>query len=228
MMRNDKSQYSILFVEDEKEIRDNYTKYLKRHFSEVYEAEDGLEGYEIYKDKKPELMIVDINLPKMNGIELLQKIRQTDHSVKVIMLTANSDQTNLLSATELKLVKYLVKPITRDDLKNALDMAIEEYSKFEVISKKVLHLSDNYTWNFDLEELYYNNDMVSLTQKEQKLLNLLFLKPNRTISYEQILLEVWEDEIDAKIDSVKTVVKNVRRKLPKDIIKNVFGIGYKY
>ncbi len=227
-MRNDKSQYSILFVEDEKEIRDNYTKYLKRHFSEVYEAEDGLEGYEIYKDKKPELMIVDINLPKMNGIELLQKIRQTDHSVKVIMLTANSDQTNLLSATELKLVKYLVKPITRDDLKNALDMAIEEYSKFEVISKKVLHLSDNYTWNFDLEELYYNNDMVSLTQKEQKLLNLLFLKPNRTISYEQILLEVWEDEIDAKIDSVKTVVKNVRRKLPKDIIKNVFGIGYKY
>ena len=79
-------RYNVLFIEDEKDIRDNYTKYLKRHFLNVYEAVDGEDGYRIYKDKKPEIMIVDINLPKLNGLDLVKKIRQEDQSVKIIML----------------------------------------------------------------------------------------------------------------------------------------------
>ena len=122
--------FTILFVEDEKGIRDTYVEYLKMLFSEVYEAADGEEAYEIYKQKKPQIMIIDIHMPKMNGIELLSKIRETDHSTKAIMLTAHTDTTLLLEASSLKLTKYLVKPISRSDLKEALKLVIKELTSF--------------------------------------------------------------------------------------------------
>lgn len=65
--------YKILFVEDEKVTRENYVMYLKMHFQEVYEAEDGEKAYELYKEKHPDIMIIDINIPKLNGLELLKK-----------------------------------------------------------------------------------------------------------------------------------------------------------
>ena len=153
-MDNKKQPYNILFVEDEKEIRDNYTRYLKRHFLNVYEAVDGEDGYQIYKDKKPEIMILDINLPKMNGLELLRKIRRTNQSIKVIMLTAYSDTKYLMDAVELKLVKYLVKPITRDDLKSALDIAVEEFTQFDVVSKITVSLKDDYFWDCENQRVF--------------------------------------------------------------------------
>ena len=139
-MINKVQPYNVLFIEDEKDIRDNYIKYLKRHFLNVYEAVDGEDGYSVYKDKKPEIIIVDINLPKLNGLDLVKKVRQEDQTVKVIILTAYSDTKYLLDASELKLVKYLVKPITRSELKSALDIAVEEFSIFDVVSKKTINL----------------------------------------------------------------------------------------
>ena len=227
-MSNGNKQFSILFVEDEKEIRDNYTTYLKRHFLNVYEAVDGEVGYKIYKDKKPEIMIVDINLPKLNGIDLLKKIRETDQVTKVIMLTAYSDVKYLLDATELKLVKYLVKPITRSELKDALDLAINEFSKFEVLQKDILHLKEDYMWDFKTKQMFCNSKVVPLTNKEQQILSLLLENPNNVLTYDDIVVEVWGSFEDDKIDSLKTLIKNIRKKVPKDTVKNVFGVGYKF
>ena len=227
-MTSDKKPYKILFVEDEKEIRENYTKYLKRHFENVYEAIDGEDGFKKYKELKPDIMIVDINLPKLNGLELLKKIRENDQITKVIMLTAYSDTKYLLEATELKLVKYLVKPISRNELKGALDIAIEEFSKFDIISKKIIYLNDGFMWDSVHEELnQYGND-ISLTNKERQIASLFFSNPNNIFTYDDIIMEVWNGFEDDKIDALKTIVKNIRRKLPKNTIKNVFGVGYKF
>lgn len=219
--------FDILFVEDEEAIRQNYVRYLKRHFHEVYEAADGLEAYEIYLQKKPHILIVDINLPKMNGLELVQKIRQKDHSTKVIMLTAHSDTSYLLEATELKLTKYLVKPVTRDELSAALKLAIRELSHFEVSSKLHIVLRDSFVWDCDRKELLYKNTEVLLTNKERKVLALLISSPNSTFSYDDIIFDVWYDTSEDRIDALKTIIKNLRKKLPKECIKNVFGVGYK-
>ena len=100
-MNNIKEPYSVLYIEDEKDIRANYVNYLDRHFEKVYEAADGEEGYEKYKKNRPDIMIVDINLPKLNGLELVRRIRENNHSTKVIMLTAHSETKSLLEATEL-------------------------------------------------------------------------------------------------------------------------------
>ncbi len=118
--------YKILFVEDEEATRKNYVTYLKMLFSEVYEAKDGEEAYQLYKEQKPDIMILDVNIPKLNGLELLEKIRENDYTTKAIMFTAHSDQSFLLKAVSLQLTKYLVKPVSRKELKEALDFAISE------------------------------------------------------------------------------------------------------
>jgi DNA-binding response OmpR family regulator len=225
---NTKSAYNILFVEDEKDIRSNYVRYLKRHFLNIYEADNGEDGYKIYKNKRPDIIILDINLPKMSGLELLRKIRERDQNVKVIMLTAYADTKYLLDAVELKLVKYLIKPVIRSELKDALDLAVEEFSKFDVISKESMSLNDGFTWNFKNKELLDNGKEVMLTNKEQKIVSLLFSNANHILTYDDIIIEVWDDFESDKQEALKTIVKNVRKKLPKDTIKNVFGVGYKF
>lgn len=226
-MQSERREYDILFVEDEKAIRANYVQYLQRHFLNVYEAEDGESAYTIYKAKKPHIMIIDINLPKLSGIELLKKIREEDHTTKAIMLTSHTDTSYLLDAAGLQLTKYLVKPISREDLKSALNLAIEELSKFTVTAKKKLVLKDNFSWDYDTHELYNENTLVLLTNKERKILTILFSDIKRTFSYDDIVLDVWYDLDEDKISALKTIIKNIRKKLPENTIKNIFGEGYK-
>lgn len=223
----DEKSFDILFVEDEAAIRQNYVRYLKRHFHEVYEAANGQEAYEVYLQKKPQILIVDINLPKMNGLELVQKIRQKDLATKVIMLTAHSDTSYLLEASELKLTKYLVKPVSRDELSAALKLSIRELSHFKITSKLHIFLQDGFIWDCDRKELLLHNNEVLLTNKERKVLTLLLTNPNTTFSYDDIIFDVWYDTSDDRIDALKTIIKNLRKKLPSECIKNVFGVGYK-
>ncbi|MDA3908224.1 MAG: response regulator transcription factor [Sulfurimonas sp.] len=228
-MSNGKEAYSILYIEDEKDIRANYVNYLNRHFQTVYEAADGEDGYKKYRINKTEIMIVDINLPKLSGLELVRTIRENDHSTKVIMLTAHSETKYLLEATELKLTKYLVKPVSRSELKDALNLVIDELSNFETTSKKTIILKDGFYWDIQREELLNNNSSAVLTNKERSILSLLFSSVNRTFTYDDIIINVWyeEDYDHDKLGALKTIIKNLRKKMPKDIIKNVFATGYK-
>lgn len=219
--------FDILFIEDEKAIRDNYVDYLKMFFTNVYEAQDGEEAYEIYKQKKPHILIIDIHLPKLSGIELLKKIRQDDQATKAIMLTAHSDKALLVEAASLKLTKYLIKPISRVELKDALNLVLKELSEFNVLSTKKINLKDNYSWNYESQELTCDNVLVNLTKKEKEIFNLLLSNLNKVSSYDEIRHTVWTNPDDGSLETLKTTVKNLRKKLPKDIVKNVFGVGYK-
>ncbi len=219
--------YKILFVEDEQAIRENYVTYLKMLFSEVYEAENGEKAYELYKLKKPDIMIIDINIPKLNGLDLLEKIRENDYSTKAIILTAYTDKSFLLKAAELKLTKYLVKPVTRKDLKEAIDLTINELLRFNVIAIQKIDLSDEYSWNFQLRELKHHNRIVELTNKEKILLGLLFSHKNRVFKYDEISEYVWGYDDSITLNGLKNIVKRLRKKLPEDTILNIFNEGYK-
>ena len=221
------NEYSVLFIEDEKAIRDNYVNYLKKHFKNVYEAEDGEIAYEIYKSKHPELLIVDINIPKLNGLDLLKKIRETDRETKAIVLTAHADVKYLLEATELNLTKYLVKPITRQELKDALSNAVEDIGNFTTTTNKRVNLRENYFWNSETRELYNGNTFVNLTRTELEIFSFLILNANRVVTYDECIWKVWGEYSAHKTDAFKTLIKNLRKKLPPNTIENVFGIGYK-
>ncbi len=218
--------YKILFVEDEKVTRENYVMYLKMHFQEVYEAEDGEKAYELYKEKHPDIMIIDINIPKLNGLELLKKIREKDQTTKAIMLTAHTDKVFLMDALSLKLTKYLVKPVDRKTLQEALDSTIYELTNYEITPLKKIDLKDNFCWNLETMELSQFNVLVELTSNERKFLSLLFSKQNKTFTYDEIFEYFWEEE-NFNINSLKNMVKRLRKKLPEDSILNQFNEGYK-
>jgi len=219
--------YKILFIEDEKATRENYVTYLKMFFSEVYEAEDGDQAYQLYKEKKPDILIIDINIPKLNGLDLLAKIRENDHTTKAIMLTAHTDKEFLLKATSLKLTKYLVKPVSRKDLKETLDSTIKELKKYSTISINEIEFAGQYTWNNDLKELKHNNKSIELTNKERIFLKLLFSHKHRVFTYDEIFEYVWDFEEEIGQNSLKNMVKRLRKKLPEDTIVNIFNEGYK-
>ena len=219
--------YKILFVEDDIELRRNYVQHLKRHFSFVFEASDGNEGYSVYKDKRPDIIISDINLPSMSGLDMLKKIREQNHTVKTILLTAYKDIDYLLKASELKLTKYLVKPVSRDELKDALTLCLDELSKFQTTSKKLLRLKDDFIWDYENKELLCDSNIIKLTQKETRILELFFNNINRTLTFDEIIINIWDTFENDKINTLKTTIMNLRKKLPKNLIENIYGIGYK-
>ncbi|QKJ23841.1 response regulator transcription factor [Poseidonibacter lekithochrous] len=224
------NNYSILFIEDDIDIRQNYTNVLKKSFSNVYEAGNGLEAYELYLEKKPDIMIIDVDLPHMNGLDFLKKVRKNDLNTKAILLTSYSDKKTLLDASTLKLTDYLIKPVRRQDLNESLNNAIDELKNYKVISMRRFELNDNYYWSFLENEVYYVNKQINFTSKEKDLLALLFENAGNgkaLTSYEEILYSLWDDYNEYTLSSLKTMMTNIRKKLPKNTIRNEYGIGYK-
>jgi len=226
-LNTEKYPYKILFVDDEKSIRDNYVTYLSAYFSEVYQAKDGKEAYSIYKNISPDIMIVDINMPKMNGLELLEKIRENDHATRVIIMTSHTQQEYLLKAVKLKLTSYLIKPVNRQLIKESIDAVVEELRSFTTISTKNIKLNNEYSWDIEFKQLTYNENNIPLTKKEQDFFSLLVSNKNKTFSTEEIIYQLWDVYDEGQVSSIKTLVKNIRKKLPSNIVKNVFGVGYR-
>lgn len=216
-----------MYVEDETAVIEVMKDVLQLSVKELYIAEDGITAYELYTKHKPDVMLVDINIPKLNGLDLIEKIRQKDQNVKVILLTAYSDKELLLKATELKLTKYLVKPLVLEEFNEAMQLAVDEIECLNIEYKKLVHLKDDFTWDMESKILTNNNHLVKLTPKESDILQTLLKKQNSSVSYDDIIYTVWEDSDTYSLDTLKTTVKSLRRKLPKDTIQNVYGIGYK-
>jgi len=154
-------------------------------------------------------MIVDINIPKCNGIEVVKEIRKSDQNTKIIMLTAHTEKTYLMQSISLKLTTYLVKPINRQQLKEALELAIKELSLFEIKFKKIIILNESFLWDIEKEKLFHNNSIVKLTAKEQLLLNLLFSNNHKVFTYDEIIISIWTyDNYEGdKINALKTIIK---------------------
>lgn len=215
------NDFNILYIEDDDGVRVVNLRILKRMFKDVFEASDGLEGYNLYLKEKPDIILTDIKMPKMDGIELAKKIREKDEKVKIIISTAFSDEKYLLDAVELKLERYLVKPLTKRNLIPALQKAVLNIKK-----EKKLFFDDNFYYNFSNELFYQNDNEIEMTKKELYFLRLLTKNRNIIVTYNMIEQEVWEDEYMSK-NSLRTTVGFLRKKLPKNIIKNISNMGYK-
>lgn len=217
----DFSDFTILYIEDNKGVREVNIRILKRMFKEVFEADDGEAGYRSYLEKKPDIIISDIKMPNMNGIELVKKIRKTDDKTKIIITTAFSDEKYLIDAVELGLERYIVKPITKRNLIPALKKAVSGIKK-----QKRLYFDKNFYYDYENRLFYHNDKEIEMTKKELCFLRLLVKNINSIVSYNMIEQEVWEDEYMSK-NSLRTTIGFLRKKLPKNIIKNISNLGYK-
>jgi len=211
--------FSLLYVEDDKGIRDINFSMFKRIFKEAYEASNGEIGYELYLKHKPNIVVTDIKMPKMDGLELAKKIRKNDEQTRIIITTAFNDEKYLLEAIELNLERYLVKPLTKRNLFPALEKAISN------IQKKV-NLSDDFYFDTKSSLFYFKGEVIKMTKKELLFLSLLVRKANKIVTYDEIEEEVWEFE-QMSIKSLRTTIGILRKKLPYNIISNVSNMGYK-
>jgi len=218
-------EHTVLYAEDDKAVQSSVVEYLSKYFKDVFVASDGEEALSLYTKQKPNVLIFDIDMPKIDGLSLAKIIRESNKTVPIVMLTAFTDTDKLLKATELNLSKYLVKPVDPFSFKEAMQkLALE----LETSSSLYVELKEGFKWHKEKKELTDNGKAVPLSKKEQTLLNLLVSKHNESVHFTDIMALVWEDDFDAEIsiESVKYQVSMLRKKLPKESIKNVYGKGY--
>lgn len=218
-----KYTYNVLVVEDENQARENFVSYLSMFYENVFEANNGEEALEIYRTKKVDIILLDINIPKISGLEVARQIREKDLMTKIIVLTAHSEKSFLLEAMGLKLTKYLLKPVNRKDLKEAFELAISELKKFEVILNEEIVLREFYSYSFSTKILKFKNQEINLTQKEQLLFEYLVKNRNKICLYDELL--VYTDI--STLDGLKNLIKRLRNKFEDVLILNISGIGYK-
>jgi len=224
-MRNTKiSDISILIAEDEKQLLNSMVEYLELFFEKVYTAEDGLTAYGIYEKQKPDIIIADIHMPRLDGLSMIEKIRKKDLQTKIIITSAHSDKEKLMQAIELHLVKYLVKPVQSDKLKELLLSLVDELRE----KKDRVYLKESYYWDKTKKRLFHEEDEIELKPKEQKVLELLCSHTNQSISAIDIYnyLYVDQPERDFSSNAITSLMKRIRQKLPKETIKSSYGVGY--
>ncbi len=214
---------SILYIEDEDNIRKDLTKTLELMCQEVFSFSNAEDALMFFPHTRPDIILSDISLADMNGIEFTKKIRQVDKKIPIILLSAHTDTRYLLEAAKLKLVEYLTKPITYQELENSLFLALKEMQSYE---KRFVHLSDTIRYDTFHKILYENKNIKKLSASETNLLDFFIKNQNRTLYTQEIKNYIWEDSYDATDTALKSLMHKLRNKIGKDSIKNVSGIGY--
>ena len=209
----------ILYVEDEDDVRRNAVEYLKRIAKEVLEANDGKEAIKVWAEEKPDIIITDISMPRLNGLDMARYIRSKDQDVQIIVATAYTDTEYLMQAVELN----LVKPITKEKLQSALSQSVE---KIQDENKFSVQLSETCTYNAYNQLVECGDEQVKLTKNELLFMDLLAHHTNRTLNYQEIEDAIWPYEGMSQ-DAIRSLIRGLRKKLPNDAIENISGVGYR-
>ncbi len=214
---------TILYVEDEALIRENAVEYLSRYCAKVYEAKDGVDGWVQYQAHSPDLIISDIKMPKLNGLDFAAKVREKDKTTPIILATAHTETEYLLKAVELQLIKYLVKPITSEKLQEALALACDA---LETDYTHIVHLNKTTKYDTLNQTLIQDNAPIKLTHNELLFFDFLVKNRQRAITYAEIESLIWAYE-GMSMDALRSLVRGLRKKLGAECIENVSGVGYR-
>ena len=227
----------ILIVEDDKDIREGVGIYLKSQGYQVFMAADGVEGLEVLEQEEIHLAIVDIMMPRMDGITMTMKLREK-HDFPVIMLSAKSEEVDKVMGLNIGADDYVTKPFTPMELMARVNSQMRRYRRFmEKLQEKEAQNSDTVYTIGGLEvnestfEVRVDGVPVKMTPMEFKILLLLIKNPGRVFSADEIYERVWNERA-VNTETVMVHVRNIREKIeinPKEpkYLKVVWGVGYK-
>ena len=213
---------TLLYVEDDAEALEDVVFLLKRYFTTIYTAVDGEEGLKLFKENSIDIVLLDINIPKINGLQLATKIREIDDNIPLLFLTAHSETQKLLNAISLKVSSYIIKPFNIDELRESILKAINLVKKEKNISNKVL-LNNDFYWNDLNSELYYKKELLYLTKNEILLIKSLFENRNIFLSAEQLSEIIFENK-KVERNSIVQMISRFKNKIIKKINNNIFFI----
>jgi len=213
---------TLLYVEDEENIRNLLKSAIEDEFKEVIVAGDGSEGLKKFKKYQPDIVVSDILMPIVNGLEMAKSIKDISRDTPIILFSAFSEKEKLLSAIDIGVDKYLIKPVDIDELLKTIK---------EIIAKKlsvdnVVDLGRGYVYNKTKHVLYKNNEELKLTKKELSFLNVLIQNLGSFVPHQELKEKVWNNK---KVNdaAVRTFIKRFRNKTDYDFVENISGLGYK-
>ena len=223
MKKNILKKITLLYVDDDAFIRENAIEYLSRYFNKVLEASDGLKALDVIKKNKIDIIITDIKMPHLNGLDFAKKVRESDKKTQIIITTAFTNTEYLIQAVELQLVKYMVKPILESKLLPVLYSCVQSIIDD---NSNIKHFSLTHTFDTFNKTLLNDNKIIKLRKNELLLLELLCQNINRTVTYSEIEHYIWHN-CSMTGDAIRSLVTALRKKLPNNTIENLSGIGYK-
>jgi len=214
----------ILYIENKKQILDRYSPLLKSNCDILYITNSAEEAYRVYKEKRPHIIVMDLYVARLGGETIAKKIREEDENTAFIALTDYANREILLEIVNLNFSSYLVKPVDDFKLLNALLKISNKINK-----EKITYLTKNCSWNSSSKTLFFKDEALFLTKREQKLLELLIEKNGTACNDDEIFFYVWENDFDKTVTnaSIRTLIKNLRKKIPRGLIENQYGVGYK-
>ncbi|ECL7250873.1 response regulator transcription factor [Campylobacter jejuni] len=212
----------ILVVEDEIKTRESLINVLSERFSKVIGAQNGDEGLKKFKKFKPDLVITDIAMPIMDGLDMAREIKEISDDVPIVVLSAYSEKERLLRSIDIGIDKYLIKPVDIEELFKVLDCLVGE----KIEANMLVKISEEYQFNKTKRTLIHNGKEIVLTKKELAFISLLLKQPGVLVLHEDIKKNVWIGE-HVSDTAVRTFIKRVRDKVGEDFIKNVPILGYK-
>ena len=225
----------VLVVEDDKEIREGVEIYLKSQGYEVFQAADGVEGLEVIEKEDIHLAIVDIMMPRMDGISMVVKLREK-YDFPVIFLSAKSEEVDKFMGLNMGADDYVTKPFTPMELLARVTSQLRRYRRFmERLGDKEensrIHTIGGLEIIEDNVEVTVDGEPVKMTPIEYKILLLLMKNPGRVFSAEEIYERVWNERA-INTDTIMVHVRNIREKIevnPREpkYLKVVWGVGYK-
>ena len=216
----------LLIVEDEKELLESIAEGLRLSGYAVDTASDGAEAEDLFWSETYDLIVLDINLPKIDGFTLLEEIREEDKQVNVIMLTARTQVADRVKGLDLGANDYLIKPFHFDELEARIRSLLR---RKQVVEDKIIHYK-NLSFDTGTKILTVDGDVIKLTAKELGIFEYLILNQGRYISAEELMEHVWDMNVSDVSNAVRVHMSALRRKikeaLGENIIRNEIGRGY--
>ena len=224
--------YKILVCDDDREIVEAIEIYLSQEGYQILKAYDGIEALEILEKEEVNLLIIDVMMPRLDGIRATLKIREKN-SLPIIILSAKSEDTDKILGLNIGADDYVTKPFTPMELMARVNSQLRRYRRFleKLVPQENVHVIGGLEINEDTVEVTMDGNPVKLTPIEYKILLLLAKNPGRVFSSEEIYERVWQEKA-INTDTIMVHVRNIREKIEIDpkkpkYLKVVWGVGYK-
>lgn len=208
----------VLIVEDETKLANLIKASIKELFFKVNIAKDGIEGLKKFQSFKPDIIISDITMPNLDGLEMCQRIRE-ESNIPIIILSAYSQKEKLLKAIDLGINKYFIKPFDIEEFLEYLKNLSKNIKKI-----KTYKLKDNFVFDNNSVCLYKDEILINLTKREREFLNILIKNKNSLVKKEDIKTLLWNEDVSD--ERLRTFIKRLRLKTSKDLVENVSSQGY--
>ncbi|MGL4914238.1 MAG: response regulator transcription factor [Romboutsia sp.] len=221
----------ILICDDQESIHETIGEYLKLEGMDYVSSYDGLEGLNKAREINPDLILLDLMMPKMFGIEVCKEIRKTNNT-PIIMLTAKGETIDRIVGLEIGADDYITKPFSPREVVTRIKTVLRRTTNINIEKSKYSVSYEGLKINLDNHEVYINNELANITPKEIKIFYILASSPGKTLTRDYILSEVWGYDYFGDTRVVDTQIKRLRKKLSTyDVnwqIKSIYGVGYKF